>query len=338
MDINDEQNFSGDMLIYQNEKGNTKVDVYFRDDTVWMTQKNIAQMYQTTPQNVTLHIKNIFLDGELEKDSTCKEFLQVQIEGSRTIQRTVKIYNLQMILAVGYRIRSNVGNQFRNWASGIISEYMKKGFAMNDDRLKNPKSFGADYFDELLERIRDIRASEQRFYNKIKEIFATSIDYNSKSEQAKLFFKTVQNKLHYAAHGHTASELIAKRADAFKPNMGLTSFAGKRVRKQDIVIAKNYLNPKEIDILNRIVVMYLDYAELQAKNSRPMYMKNWEEKLDEFLKFNGREVLDNPGEVSHEIAEKLASKQYDLYGRQQKLNETTDIDQILEDVQNLKNN
>lgn len=213
-------NIAGNILIYQNEKGDTKVDVYFNGESVWMTQKCIAELYQTSSQNITLHIKNIYRDGELQEEATCKNYLQVQKEGNRQVQREVKIYNLQMILAIGYRVRNNIGRHFRNWASSILEEYMRKGFAMNDERLKNPKKFGEDYFDELLERIRDIRASEKRVYLKIKDIFATAIDYDPKSEQADIFLKTVQNKLHYSVHGHTAAELIAERADASKDNMG----------------------------------------------------------------------------------------------------------------------
>ncbi len=242
----------GDMLIYQNEKGDTKVDVYFFDKDIWMSQAAIAQMYNTTPQNITMHIKNIYEDGELDEESTCKEFLQVQTEGTRQIKRNKKHYNFRMILAIGYRVRSNVGIHFRNWASGILEEYTRKGFAMNDERLKNPKQFGEDYFDELLERIRDIRASEKRFYQKICDIYKTSIDYSSNDEEAKLFFKTVQNKIHYGVHGHTAAELIMKRADATKDNMGLTAFEGAKVRKKDVDIAKNYLNEEEMSELNRV--------------------------------------------------------------------------------------
>ena len=233
---NNMDHVEGNILIYQNEKGDTKVDVFFNDGSVWMTQKSIAELYQTSPQNITLHIKNIYKDGELQEEATCKNYLQVQKEGSRQVQREVKIYNLQMILAIGYRVRNNIGMHFRNWASSILEEYMRKGFVMNDERLKNPKKFGEDYFDELLERIRDIRASEKRVYLKIKDIFATSIDYDPKSRQADIFFKTVQNKLHYSVHGHTAAELIAERADASKDNMGLTAFKGARVRKTDVTI------------------------------------------------------------------------------------------------------
>ncbi len=311
----------GDILIYQNEKGDTKVDAYFNDSTIWMSQRSIAELYQTSSQNITLHIKNIYDDCELEENSTCKNYLQVQQEGRRQVQRDVKIYNLQMILAIGYRVRNNVGVHFRNWVSSILSEYMQKGFAMNDERLKNPSEFGADYFDELLERIRDIRASEKRIYLKVRDIFATSVDYNPKSEQAELFYKTVQNKLHYSVHGHTAAELIAERADATKDNMGLTTFKGVKVRKSDVTIAKNYLNKEEIENLNRVVTMYLDYAEDQAKQRIPMHMSDWEERLSGFLKFTGREVLNNAGSISKEIADSLAREQYDLFEENRKRRE-----------------
>jgi len=303
----------GNILIYQNEEGNTKVDAYFDDSTIWMPQRSIAELYHTTSQNITLHIRNIYEDNELQEVSTCKNYLQVQKEGKRQVQREVKVYNLQMILAIGYRVRNNVGIHFRNWASSILSEYMEKGFAMNDERLKNPREFGSDYFDELLERIRDIRASEKRVYLKVRDIFATSVDYDPKSEQADLFFKTIQNKLHYSVHGRTAAELIAERADATLDNMGLTTFKGAKVRKGDVTIAKNYLNKEEIEGLNRIVTMYLDYAEDQAKQHIPMYMSEWEEKLNAFLRFTGREVLDNAGSISKEIADSFARRQYDLF-------------------------
>lgn len=323
-------NVDGNILIYQNENGDTKVDVYFNGESVWMSQKGIAELYQTSSQNITMHIKNIYKDGELDEDATCKDYLQVQKEGNRQVQREIKIYNLQVILAVGYRVRNNIGMHFRNWASTVLDEYMRKGFAMNDERLKNPKKYGEDYFDELLERIRDIRASEKRVYMKIKDIFATSIDYDSKSEQAELFFKTVQNKLHYSVHGHTAAELIAERADAEKDNMGLTSFKGAKVRKTDVTIAKNYLNQDEISNLNRIVTMYLDYAEDQAKQHIPMYMKNWEEKLNAFLQFTGRNVLDNAGNVTKEFADKLAIEQYNMFDENRKKKENQLFDELPE--------
>ena len=216
----------GKILIYQNEKGDTKIDVFFQDNDIWLTQAALAKLYQTTPQNITLHIKNIYSDGELLPEATCKEYLQVQIEGDRQIKRSQKHYNFLMVMAIGYRVRSRIGMHFRRWASHVLTEYTKKGFAINDERLKNPQPFGVDYFDELLERIRDIRSSEARFYDKIKKIYATSVDYDKDSDHAALFFKTVQNKLHYSVHGHTASELIAERANATKDNMGLTSFKG----------------------------------------------------------------------------------------------------------------
>lgn len=322
------ENLNGDILIYQNEKGDTKVDVYFGGDTVWMTQKSIAKLYQTSSQNITLHIKNIYKDEELDEKVTCKNCLQVQNEGTRQVQREVKVYNLQMILAIGYRVRNNIGIHFRNWASSVLVEYMKKGFVLNDERLKNPKEFGEDYFDELLERIRDIRASEKRVYLKIRDIFATSIDYDQKSKQADIFFKTVQNKLHYSVHGHTAAELIAERADASKDNMGLTSFKGTKVRKADVTIAKNYLNQDEISSLNRIVTMYLDYAEDQAKRHIPMYMNDWEEKLNAFLQFTGRDILENAGNVTKRFADTLAMREYDIFDENRRKREAAIFDEL----------
>ena len=328
---------TGKILIYQNEKGDTKIDVYFEEDTIWMTQRSMAELYQVTAQNITLHIKHIYQDGELDPAATCKQYLQVQTEGARKIRRNTKLYNLDMILAVGYRVRSNVGMHFRRWASGILSEYMKKGFVLNDDRLRNPKEFGADYFDELLERIRDIRASEKRVYQKVKEIFALSVDYDSKSPIAQNFFKSVQNKLEYAATGHTAPEIIAARADASKDNMGLTNFKGAKVRRGDVTVAKNYMTQEEISTLNLIVNMYLDYAELQAKGRHPMHMADWENKLGDFLRFNGRDVLENFGTVKREVAEKLALTQYEQYdAHRRKLEAQDDVDELTADVKRLK--
>ena len=302
-----------------------------------MTQRSMAELYQVTPQNITLHIKHIYQDGELDPAATCKQYLQVQTEGARKIRRNTKLYNLDMILAVGYRVRSNVGMHFRRWASGILSEYMKKGFVLNDDRLRNPKEFGADYFDELLERIRDIRASEKRVYQKVKEIFALSVDYDSKSLIAQNFFKSVQNKLEYAATGHTAPEIIAARADASKDNMGLTNFKGAKVRRCDVTVAKNYMTQEEISTLNLIVNMYLDYAELQAKGRHPMHMADWENKLGDFLRFNGRDVLENFGTVKREVAEKLALTQYEQYdAHRRKLEVKDDVDELTADVKRLK--
>ena len=327
---------TGKILIYQNEKGDTKVDVYFAEDTIWMTQRTMAELYQTTPQNITTHIRNIYEDHELDEEATCKDYLQVQLEGGREVHRARKFYNLDMILAVGYRVRSNVGVHFRRWASGVLTEFMKKGFVLNDERLRNPKEFGADYFDELLERIRDIRASEKRVYQKVKDIFALSVDYDSQSNAAQLFFKTVQNKLEYAATGHTAPEIIAARADASKDNMGLTAYKGAKARKTDVTIAKNYMTQEEISTLNLIVNMYLDYAELQAKQHRAMHMADWEEKLNQFLQFNGREVLMNSGTVKREVAEALAVAEYEKYDQHRRLIEAADADALSAEVKKIK--
>jgi hypothetical protein len=304
-----------DILIYQMEDGKTKIDVRLEDETVWMTQKVIAELYQTTPQNITLHVKNIYEERELDKNTTCKNYLQVQTEGKRQVRRNTSHYNLEMIIAIGYRVRSSRGTQFRHWATERLNEYLVKGFTMDDDRLKGMRNIGDDYFDELLERIRDIRASEKRFYKKITDIYVLSIDYNSKSEAAKTFFATVQNKLHFAIHGHTAAELIEQRVDASKDNMGLTTWKGVKVRKGDVVVAKNYLTEEEVKSLNRIVTMYLDYAEDQAERRNAMHMKDWDEKLNAFLKFNEREILTNAGSISHEVAKELANSEYEKFNQ-----------------------
>lgn len=314
------------ILIYQTEEGNTKIDVRLENETVWMTQKAIAELYQTSPQNITLHVKNIYEEGELEEEATCKYYLQVQNEGSRKVKRKAKHYNLKMIVAIGYRVRSHRGTQFRQWATERLNEYLVKGFTMDDDRLKEMRNFGQDYFDELLERIRDIRASEKRFYQKITDIYATSVDYDPKAEVTQEFFATVQNKLHFAIHGKTAAELISDRADAEKENMGLTSWKGDKVRKRDVTIAKNYLSEKELKSLNRIVTMYLDYAEDQAERQRPMYMKDWIDRLNAFLKFNDRDILENAGKVSKAVADEIAIQEYERYHQHRIVQNTSDDD------------
>lgn len=334
--MNNELANTGKILIYQNEKGDTKIDVYFTEDTIWMTQKSMCELYQVAKSSVSEHISNIYSDGELEEAATVRKFRTVQTEGSRQVTRDLEYYNLDMILAVGYRVRSNVGIHFRRWASGVLTEYMKKGFVLDDERLRNPKEFGADYFDELLERIRDIRASEKRVYQKVKEIFALSVDYDSHSDAAQNFYKSVQNKLEYAATGHTAPEIIAARADATKDNMGLTSFKGAKVRKADVTVAKNYMDQEEISTLNLIVNMYLDYAELQAKQHRAMHMADWEEKLNQFLQFNGREVLQNFGTVKREVAEALAVAEYEKYDAHRRAIEASDINELTDGVKKLK--
>lgn len=334
--MSNEINNTGRILIYQTEKGDTKIDVYFEEDTIWMTQRSMCELYQVAKSSISEHISHIYEDGELDEKATVRKFRTVQMEGSREVERERDFYNLDMILAVGYRVRSNVGIHFRRWASGVLTEYMRKGFALNDERLRNPREFGADYFDELLERIRDIRASEKRLYAKVRDIFALSVDYDSKSQQAQLFFKTVQNKLEYAATGHTAPEIIAARADASQDNMGLTSFKGAKVRRGDVTVAKNYMTQEEISTLNLIVNMYLDYAELQAKQHHVMHMAEWEEKLNQFLQFNGREVLQDAGKISRELAEKLALEQYDQYDTHRRMLEAADVDALEADVKRLK--
>lgn len=327
---------SGKILIYQNEKGDTKIDVYFAEDTIWMTQRTMAELYQVDVRTINEHIGNILMDSELDEAATIRNFRIVRQEGARQVQREIKHYNLDMILAVGYRVRSNVGIHFRRWASGVLTEYMKKGFVLNDERLRNPREFGADYFDELLERIRDIRASEKRVYQKVKEIFVLSVDYDSKSQAAQDFFKSVQNKLEYAATGHTAPEIIATRVDATKDNMGLNAFEGAKVRRKDVTVAKNYMTHDEISTLNLIVNMYLDYAELQAKQHHEMHMADWEDKLNQFLQFNGREVLQNFGTVKREVAEKLALEEYEKFDAHRRMLEADDMDELLGDVKRLK--
>ncbi|MEK4826674.1 virulence RhuM family protein [Niallia sp. FSL W8-0951] len=318
-------------LMYQTENGDTKIQVRLEGETVWMTQKTMAELFQKGVPTINEHIKNIYAEGELKEEATIRKNRIVQVEGSREVEREVTFYNLEVIIAVGYRVRSHRGTQFRQWATERLNEYMVKGFTMDDERLKEMRNIGADYFDELLERIRDIRASERRFYHKITDIYATSIDYNPSTPIAREFFATVQNKLHFAIHGHTASELIMKRADASKPNMGLTSWKGDKVRKQDAVVAKNYLTQEELSDLNRIVTMYLDYAETQAKRKKPMYMKDWAEKLDAFLEFNEHEILTNAGRIRAKVAEQFANEQYEVF-HQQRLAEPKrdDFDEFLE--------
>lgn len=299
--------------MYQTEDGKTRLQILIEGETVWMTQAQIADLYQTTIQNINLHVQNILKDGELSTDRTIKDYLIVQKEGEREVSRRVSHCNLEMIIAIGYRVRGHRGTQFRRWATERLHEYLIKGFAMDDERLIEGKTLGADYFDELLERIRDIRSSEKRFYQKVKEIYTLSIDYDSNASTTNEFFQIVQNKIHYAISGHTAAELIAERVDAFKPNMGLTSFKGSIVRQRDVTVAKNYLNEDELEQMNRIVTMWLDYAEDQAKRKNPVYMKDWREKLDRFLTFNERAILEHAGKISVDRAREQAKEQYFLY-------------------------
>ncbi|MBP9903744.1 MAG: virulence RhuM family protein, partial [Verrucomicrobia bacterium] len=295
---------NSEIVLYQTADGRTRIECRFEQETVWMTQALMAELFQTTPQNITLHLRAIYAEGELNETATCKDYLQVRSEGGRQIQRSLRHYNLEAILAVGYRVRSPRGTQFRQWATARLKEYLVKGFTMDDERLKNPPGKGhTDYFDELLARIRDIRSSERRFYQKVLDIYATSVDYDPAAEASEQFFATVQNKMHWATHGQTAAEVIHARADAGKPFMGmLTTRPGGRVRKEDAAVAKNYLTEDELQVLNRIVNLYLEYAELQALERKPMTMRDWIAKLDDFLKLSGRELLDHAGKVSHEAA------------------------------------
>jgi hypothetical protein len=303
------------IILYQTEDGRTRVQCRFESETIWLTQAQMGELFQTTPQNVTLHLKAIFAEGELVEAATCKDYLQVRAEGGREVTRKLRYYRLEAILAVGYRVRSHRGTQFRQWATARLSEYLVKGFTMDDERLKNPPGQGQkDYFDELLERIRDIRSSERRFYQKVLDIYATSVDYTPDAEQSHRFFAAVQNKMHWATHGHTAAEVIHERADAGKPFMGLQSTRpGGMVRKDDVIIAKNYLTADELQVLNRIVNLYIEYAELQALERKPMTMRDWMAKLDEFLKISGRKLLDHAGKISAESAKAKAELEYDRY-------------------------
>jgi hypothetical protein len=300
------------LILYQTEDGQTRIQCRFENETIWLTQALIAELFQVTPQNVTLHLKALYEEGELEESSTCKEFLQVRTEGGREVSRHLRHYSLSIVLAIGYRVRSQRGIQFRQWATARLSEYLVKGFAMDDERLKNPSGV-PDYFDELLERIRDIRASESRVYLRVREILALAADYSPTDAETQLFFQTVQNKLHFAATGLTAPELIAGRADADDPNMGLKSWKGEVVRKGDVTVAKNYLSEDEISELNRIVVMFLDFADDQARRRKQIFLKDWKTRLDDFLKFNDRNVLPDAGRVSRENADQKAAEEYERF-------------------------
>ena len=301
----------GNLLLYQTEDGQTKIEVTLANDTVWLTADQMAELFQRNKSTISRHIKNVFESGELKPDSTVAFFATVQNEGTRKVERNIAYYNLDMIISVGYRVNSHRGVQFRIWATQVLREYLIKGFAMNDDLLKRAGS--GNYFDELLSRIRDIRSSEKVFYRKVLEIYALSIDYDPRAEATQMFFKTIQNKMHFSAHGHTAAEVIYQRADANKDFMGLTSWTGGLPKRTDAEIAKNYLSPEELDTLNRIVSLYLDFAELQAQSHKPMYMKDWIQKLDDFLKLSGKELLTHAGTISAELAKQKANQEYDKF-------------------------
>jgi hypothetical protein len=317
------------IAFYQSPDGSVNIEVLYAEENIWLTQKKIAELFTTTPQNITQHLKNIYSEGEANQTATCKDFLQVQNEGGRSIERTSKMYSLEVIIAVGYRVNSERGTQFRQWSTGILKSYIHKGYALDSNRMKYGSRFSARYFDELYEEIRDIRTSERMIYQKITDIYATSIDYSQKAYESKQFFATVQNKLHFAITGKTAAEIISERVSSKKEKMGLTSWRRSpkgKIMPSDVVIAKNYLDIKELTHLNTIGNMYLDYAELQAARGKVMTMKDWIEKLNAFLKFSEYEILTNAGKVSHEVAETLALGEYDTYRRIQDKNYISDFD------------
>ncbi|AZG79027.1 virulence RhuM family protein [Methylocystis rosea] len=325
----------GELILYNTEDGLARIELRAAEGTAWVTQAQMAELFQTSPQAITQLIAAVYEDGEADEAATCKQILQVRKEGAREVSRQLKHYNLDIILAVGYRVRSSRGAQFRRWATTVLREYLVKGFAMDDARLKQAEQW--DYFDEWLARIRDIRASEKRFYQKVRDLYTTAIDYDKSSNEAQLFFKKVQNKMLWVVTGKTAAELIESRSNADAPNMGLTSWKGAIVRKGDVGTAKNYLAAEEIEELNRIVVMYLDYAEDQAKRRRPVTMAEWSEKLDAFLSFNERDVLTHAGRLRMDVAQKLAAERFEAFDAKRRAADALAADEVdiaeLEDME-----
>ena len=318
-----------EIMIYEDKDGITKVNVKFIEDDIWLTQNQIADIYKTTQENISMHIKNIYKDNELNLDSTNKKFLLVQKEGTRNVKRNIDHYNLDMIIALGYRVQSDVAVRFRIWATRRLHEYIQKGFAMDDERLKQG---GNRYFKELLQRIRDIRSSERNFYQQVTDIYATSIDYNPRSEITKKFFATVQNKLHYAVHEHTAAELIYERVDNEKPYVGMTNFKGDYVTIDDVKIAKNYLSEIELQRLNLLVSQFLDFAELQALEQRQMKMQDWVNELDNQILLNRRKILEGNGSISHEEAIKKAEKEFEVYREREMRLLQSDFDIMIKEL------
>ena len=303
----------GEIIIYQDEDGRTDLEVKLEDETLWLSQKQMAELFGVTKQNISLHIQNIYEERELLPKATVKKFLTVQQEGKRRVKREIEHYNLDMIISVGYRVKSKIATRFRQWATKQLKEYIIKGFVMDDERLKEAKN---SYFDELLERIRDIRSSEKIFWKKVLDIYAISIDYDPNDELSQEFFKTIQNKMHYATHGKTAAEIVYERADSTKLNMGMTNFSGTKPTKKEVSIAKNYLTQSEFDTLNRLVSSYLEFAELQAKRRKPMKMIDWIKKLDDFLNLSDFEVLQDKGKISHKQAFEKANEEYEKYKKE----------------------
>lgn len=325
-----------ELILYTSDDGQTRLHLRVETESIWLSQLEIAELFQTTKQNVSLHAKNIFSDKELSQEATVKESLTVQNEGGRQVQRKLTYYNLDLILAIGYRVRSPRGVQFRQWASTHLKEFLRKGFVMDDERLKNPA--GWDYFDELLERIREIRASEKRFYQKVRDLFALSSDYQARERDTALFFAEVQNKLLYATTGYTAAELVLKRSDPSKPNMALTSWTGSRVRKQDVIIAKNYLSNDEIDTLNRLVVIFLEQAELRLKQQKELSLDFWRNNVDKMLAFNDQPILDGAGSISRESMQRVAHERYEDFDRKRRTSEAkaADMEDLME-IEQLEN-
>ncbi|MBK1692394.1 virulence RhuM family protein [Ectothiorhodospira mobilis] len=315
---------AGELILYRTEDGKAQIHLRVEGDTAWLTQAEMAELFQTSVPNINTHVKNILESGELSAEATIKENLIVRQEGARQVRRRVSVYSLPMILAVGYRVRSPRGTQFRQWATGHLEEYLVKGFVMDDERLKEPG--GWDYFDELLARIRDIRASEKRFYQKVRELFALSSDYRPDDRDAQTFFAEVQNKLLYAVTGHTAAEIVVNRADPGEPNMALTNWQGARVRKQDVTIAKNYLTADEIDDLNRLVVMFLEQAEMRAKQRKDLTLDYWRNNVDRLLEFSDRPVLEGAGSISAKQAERIAHERYEQFDAQRRRDEAREAD------------
>ena len=308
----------GQFLLYQTPDGDSQIEVKLQNDTVWLSLDQMAELFQRNKSTISRHIKNVLEDGELQEEATIANFATVQNEGTRKVERVIAYYNLDMIISIGYRVHSYRGVQFRIWATKVLKEYIVKGFAMNDDLLK--RAGGGNYFDELLARIRDIRSSEKVFYRKVLEIYALSIDYDPRVEMTQKFFKTVQNKMHYSVHGHTAAEIIYERADAEKDFMGLTTWSGAMPSKPEAEIAKNYLTHEEIKSLNRIVSLYLDFAEMQAEEHRPMYMKDWINILDDFLRISRKDILTHAGKISAKLAKEKADQEYDKFKERTKSN------------------
>jgi len=323
-----------EILLYKTPNEEIKLEVLIQNETIWLSQKQMANLFGVDSDTISYHLKNIYASDELQKEATTEKISVVQKEGNREVKRAVSFYNLDAIISVGYRVNSKQATSFRIWATQILKEYIIKGFAMDDERLKNPSQpFGKDYFDEQLERIRDIRSSERRFYQKITDIYAQcSIDYDPKSDETKTFYATVQNKFHFAITGLTAAEIISQRADSLKPNMGLSNWKNSpkgKIRQHDVTIAKNYLTKDELDIYNRIVEMYLNFAELQAKNKKAMTQKEWIEKLDAFLDLNGKEILKHKGKISAKIAQNLALNEFEKFKEIQKNDYYSDFDKMV---------